>query len=130
MSTTREMPADAKTKTITLPLSDDKFTVRIVDEGDTGYSRRVQVWMGQGNPKGRWGRTHLTEDDYLGAVEQIEHESSRPLYGNVAHFYKARMKWFPENEYWNEHESMAAAIRTLAADAERAAARRAAARPE
>lgn len=114
----REMPESAKTKKIKVPFDDDSFTVRIEEEPGR-WARTVHVWMGE-HPKGPFNRA-MTEGietgQYLGAVEQYEHSSSRHLFGNVAHYYEARMKWFPQDRTQVEHESMADAIRTLVNDA-------------
>lgn len=59
----------------------------------------------------------------LGQIESGLHQSSRPLYGNVAHFYKRRRKWFAKAAgarsgymYYFDYESQAEAIRALIRD--------------
>lgn len=54
---------------------------------------------------------------YLGTIESGMHRASRHLFGNVAHFYKERRKWFPNGLYWNDCESQAEAIRQVISDA-------------
>lgn len=60
----------------------------------------------------------------IGIIESGMHQASRHLFGNVAHFYKSRRKWFAKptgggygGMYSIDYESQSAAIRSLLQDA-------------
>lgn len=115
---TRPMPENAKVKAIKVPFDDDRFTVRIEEE-KRGSTRVVHVWMDEHaeKPLNRMETKGIKRGQYLGSVEQHYHQTSRHLFGNVSSFGKSRAKWFPSGQGWSDHESIAAAIRTIVAEA-------------
>lgn len=60
------------------------------------------------------------DGEKIGGIKSGMHQSSRHLFGNVAHFYKSRRKWFIEGRYSYSiaYESQAEAIRSLVRDHE------------
>lgn len=66
---------------------------------------------------------YAEDGTHLGSIESGSGQKSRPLFGNVAHFYKVRTFWYsktafgePGNMYRFKHESQADAIRDLIRD--------------